>query len=150
MLRHVVMFKLNDDAGRVLVWQDLLTLRHNKGLAGHAEMEGKSLFLKFNTGPSGHGAPAALGQAMALKHAGAGDVKVFAIEGEGGHSAGCHHEVKNSAYGLGLDNLIYLFDWNDHGIDGFANSEVMAGTPKEWFESYGWRVAGAEDGTDFG
>ena len=142
-------FRLSDDANRVLVWQDLLTLRHNKGLAGHAEMEGKTLFLKFNTGPSGHGAPAALGEAMALKHAGAGEVKVFAVEGEGGHSAGCHHEVKNSAFGLGLDNLIYLFDWNDHGIDMFANSEVMHGTPKDWFEPYGWRVAGAEDGHDF-
>ena len=142
-------FRLDADPNRVLVWQDLLTLRHNKGLAGHAEMEGKTLFLKFNTGPSGHGAPAALGEAMALKHAGAGEVKVFAVEGEGGHTAGCHHEVKNSAFGLGLDNLIYLFDWNDHGIDSFANSEVMHGTPKEWFEPYGWRVAGAEDGHDF-
>lgn len=135
---------------RQLVWQDLLWLRHNGELAGHAEMEGKTLFFKFNTGPSGHGAPAALGEAMALKHAGAGDVRVFAVEGEGGHSAGAHHEVKNSAYGLGLDNLIYLFDWNDHGIDAFANSTVMAGEPKTWFEPYGWRVAGTEAGEDVG
>ena len=135
-------------ADRQLTWEDLLHLRHNGQLPGHAEMEGKTLFFKFNTGPSGHGAPAALGEAMALKHAGSG-VKVFAMEGEGGHTAGAHHEVKNSAFGLGLDNLVYLMDWNDHGIDSFANSEVMAGTPKEWFESYGWRVAGAQDGEDY-
>ena len=135
---------------RALRWQELLWLRHNGHLAGHAEMEGNTLFFKFNTGPSGHGAPAALGQAMALKHAGAGNVKVFAVEGEGGHSAGVHHEVKNSAYGLGLDNLIYLFDWNDHGIDGFANSEVVHGTPEQWFAPYGWRTAGTEDGEDYG
>ena len=134
---------------RQLVWQDLLTLRHNGGLPGHAEMEGKTLFFKFNTGPSGHGGPAALGEAMALKHAGAGDSQVFAMEGEGGHSAGCHHEVKNSAWGLGLDNLVYLMDWNDHGIDSFANSEVAAGGPEEWFAPYGWRCAGAEDGEDY-
>ncbi len=134
---------------RALYWQDLLTLRHNKGLPGHAEMEGKTLFFKFNTGPSGHGAPAALGEAMALKHAGAGEVKVFAVEGEGGHTAGAHHEVKNSAWGLGLDNLIYLFDWNDHGIDLRAHSEVVHGTPKDWFEPYGWRVAGTENGEDY-
>ncbi len=138
-----------DAANRQLVWEDLLHLRHNGQLPGHAEMEGKTLFFKFNTGPSGHGAPAALGEAMAHKHAGTG-AKVFACEGEGGHSAGAHHEVKNSAFGLGLDNLIYLLDWNDHGIDSFANSTVMEGTPKEWFEPYGWRVAGAEDGHDFG
>ncbi|MEE8469242.1 MAG: transketolase, partial [Planctomycetota bacterium] len=135
-------------AERQLVWEDLLWLRHNGHLPGHAEMEGKTLFFKFNTGPSGHGAPAALGEALALKHAGS-PARVFAAEGEGGHTAGAHHEVKNSAFGLGLDNLIYLFDWNDHGIDSFANSEVATGGPQEWFESYGWRVEGAEDGHDY-
>jgi transketolase len=134
---------------RALYWDELLWLRHNGHLPGHAEMEGKTLFFKFNTGPSGHGAPAALGEALALKHAGAGDVRVFAVEGEGGHTAGAHHEVKNSAWGLGLDNLIYLFDWNDHGIDAFANSEVVHGTPRDWFEPYGWRVAGTEEGESY-
>jgi transketolase len=134
---------------RTLLWEDLLWLRHNGHLPGHAEMEGKTLFFKFNTGPSGHGAPAALGEAFALKHAGAGEVRVFAVEGEGGHSAGCHHEVKNSAWGLGCDNLIYLFDWNDYGIDLRANSEVMHGGPVEWFEPYGWRVDGTMQGEDY-
>jgi len=134
---------------RALYWEDLLQLRHNGGLPGHAEMEGKTLFFKFNTGPSGHGAPAALGEAVALKHAGAVGTKVFAIEGEGGHSAGAHHEVKNSAWGLGCENLIYLMDWNDHGIDQFANSTVVNGTPSDWFEPYGWRVAGTEEGEDY-
>ena len=134
---------------RQLVWEDLLWLRHNAHLPGHAEMEGKTLFLKFNTGPSGHGMPAAVGEAVALKHAGAKGVKVFAVEGEGGHTAGAHHESKNSAFGLGLDNLTVLFDWNDHGIDFFENSSVVHGNPKEWYESHGWRVAGAEDGHDY-
>ena len=134
---------------RQLTWEHLLFLRHNKGLPGHAEMEGNTLFFKFNTGPSGHGAPAALGEAVALKHAGAGEVKVFAMEGEGGLSAGAHHEVKNSAYGLGADNLVYLVDWNDHGIDEFANSEVVHGSPREWFEPYGWRVAGTHEGENY-
>ena len=31
---------------RALYWEDLLEFRHNKGLSGHAEMEGKTLFLK--------------------------------------------------------------------------------------------------------
>jgi len=134
---------------RQLTWEHLLFLRHNKGLPGHAEMEGNTLFFKFNTGPSGHGAPAALGEAMALKHAGAGETKVFAMEGEGGHTAGAHHEVKHSAWGLGLDNLIYLFDWNDHGIDPRPCSDMVHGTPRDWFEPYGWRVAGTEKGEDY-
>ncbi len=136
-------------AERQLVWEDLLFLRHNKGLPGHAEMEGKTLFFKFNTGPSGHGAPAALGEALALKHAGAGEVKVFALEGEGGHTAGAHHETKHSAWGLGCDNLVYLMDWNDHGIDPRPHSDVVHGSPRDWFEPYGFRVAGTEKGEDF-
>lgn len=74
-------------------------------------MEGKSLFLKWNTGPSGHGLPAAAGQALALKRAGASDVKVVALEGEGGLTPGASHETKNSAWGLGLNNLFFLVDW---------------------------------------
>jgi transketolase len=132
-----------------LLAEDLLTLRQNGGLPGHAEMEGRTLFFKANTGPTGHGAPVACGEAMALHHAGVGDVRVFAMEGEGGHTAGAHHEVKNSAWGLGLGNLIYLLDWNDYGIDDQAISSVVPGEPKTWFEPYGWRVAGAEDGSDF-
>jgi len=134
---------------RQLVWRDLLGFRRNKGLAGHAEMEGKTLFLKFNTGPSGHGSPPAAGEAMALKRAGAEGVKVFAIEGEGGLTAGASHETKNSAFGLGLDNLHYLIDWNDWGIDEVPTSRIVNGTPQTWFEPYGFQVHGTEQGSDF-
>ena len=92
----------------MVCWEDLLRLRRNKGLPGHAEMEGKTLFVKVNTGPSGHGSPPAAGQAFALKRAGADGVRVFAFEGEGGLTPGAAHETKNSAYGLGLDNLLYV------------------------------------------
>ena len=62
-------------------------------------MAGKTLFLKFNTGPSGHGSPAAAGEALALKRAGAGGVKVFAFEGEGGLT---HRRVaRDEELGLG-------------------------------------------------
>jgi hypothetical protein len=49
-------------------------IRDVGGLPGHAEMAGKILFVKLNTGPSGHGAPAAVSEALALKCAGAGQV----------------------------------------------------------------------------
>ncbi len=142
-------FKLNDDPHRVLVAHDLLDFRRNGGLAGHAESEGKTLFIKANTGPSGHGVPAGAGEAMALVHAGAKDVNVFAMDGEGGLSAGSAHETKNSAFGLGLENYVMLLDWNDFGIDDTPHSRVVNGTPETWFKPYGWRVEGTEDGTDF-
>jgi transketolase len=142
-------YELSADPDRVLTWEDLATLRHRRGLPGHVEMAGKNLFCKWNTGPSGHGAPAAVGQALALKRAGCEGVRVFAMEGEGGHTAGCWHESKNSAYGLGLDNLLVLLDWNDFGIDARPFSSVVHGDPRSWFEPYGWHIHEADDGSDW-
>lgn len=134
---------------RRMNWDDLLGFRRRGGLSGHAEMEGKTLFLKFNTGPSGHGSPAAAGQALALKRAGAGQVRVFIFEGEGGLTPGVTHETMNSAWGLGLDNLYYVVDWNDYGIDEHRVSSSVYGRPEDWFGSHGWRVFGTEQGEDW-
>jgi len=136
-------------ADRMLTWEDLLGFRSMHGLPGHVEMADKNLFVKFNTGPSGHGAPPAAGEALALKRAGAKGVKVFGFEGEGGHGAGCWHETKNSAYGLGLDNLHIVLDWNDFGIDPHPTSSIVHGTPRDWFTSYGWDVYEAKNGSDW-
>jgi len=143
-------FAFPDNGRWALTWEDLLRLRRRGGLPGHAEMEGKTLFLKWNTGPSGHGMPPAAGQATALKIAGAGEVRVFVMEGEGGLTPGASHETKNSAWGLGLDNLVFLLDWNDYGIDENALSSVVHGTPQDWFAPYGWRVFGTEEGMEWG
>jgi len=143
-------FAFPDDGRWALTWEWLLRLRRRGGLPGHAEMEGKTLFLKFNTGPSGHGMPPAAGEALALKLAGAGQVKVFVFEGEGGLTPGSAHETKNTAWGLGLDNLVFMVDWNDFGIDPRPASSVVAGTPTDWFAPYGWRVTGTEHGMEWG
>jgi transketolase len=135
---------------RILYWEDLIKFRERGGLSGHAEMEGKTLFLKFNTGPSGHGAPAAAGEALALKRAGAGSVKVFAFDGEGGFTPGGAMETLNSAYGLELDNLYFVLDWNDYGIDSHSVSSVVYGAPELWFESHGWKSFGTEEGSAWG
>ncbi len=138
-----------EEARRQLLYEDLLTLRRRGGLPGHAEMAGKTTFFKFNTGPSGHGAAAAAGQALALKIAGCPEVRVFVLEGEGGLTPGIVHETINSAYGLGLDNLFFLVDWNDFGIDPTPISRNVFGTPAEWFGSRGWRVLGTEQGMEW-
>ncbi|HEV8229400.1 MAG TPA: transketolase [Candidatus Limnocylindria bacterium] len=137
------------DGRYALVWEDLLLLRRNQGLPGHAEMAGKTLFLKWNTGPSGHGMPPTVGEAVALKIAGCEEVKVFAVEGEGGLTPGASHETRNSAWGLGLSNLVFLLDWNDFGIDENAVSSVVHGGPRDWFAPYGWRVVGTERGSEW-
>ncbi len=134
---------------QILYWEDLVNFRERGGLSGHAEMEGKTLFLKFNTGPSGHGAPAAAGEALALKRAGAGEVKVFAFDGEGGFTPGGSQETLNSAYGLELDNLYFVLDWNDFGIDSHPVSSAVYGNPELWFESHGWQAFGSENGSNW-
>jgi transketolase len=143
-------FAFPDDGRWALTWEDLLKLRRRGGLPGHAEMEGKTLFIKFNTGPSGHGQPPSAGEAIALKLAGVEAVKVFTVEGEGGLTPGASHETRNSAWGLGLNNLVYLLDWNDYGIDDPAISSVVPGTPQSWFEAYSWRVTGTMEGSEWG
>jgi transketolase len=142
-------FAFPDDGKWALTWESLLDLRHRGGLPGHPEMAGRSLFVKFNTGPSGHGMPAAAGEALALKLAGAEGVKVFVVEGEGGLTAGASHETKNTAWGLGLSNLVFLIDWNDFGIDPRPASSMVHGTPDDWFSPYGWRVVGTEQGSEW-
>ena len=142
-------FAFPHDGKYALLSPDLLMLRRNQGLPGHAEFAGKTLFVKANTGPSGHGMPPSVGQAVALKIAGAEQVKVFVFEGEGGLTPGASHESKNSAWGLGLSNLVFLVDWNDFGIDENALSSVVHGAPEDWFAPYGWRVLGTERGMEW-
>src|SRR5215469_7993673 len=55
-------FAFPDDGQWALTWEHLLGFRRHGGLPGHAEMEGRTLFCKWNTGPSGHGMPAAAGE----------------------------------------------------------------------------------------
>ncbi len=139
-------YLVKDFERQALVWEDLLELRRQGGLPGHAEMSGKTQFIKFNTGPSGHGSPAAAGMALAYKLAGVPEVRVWAYEGEGGLSAGSSHETKNTAYGLGLTNLVYILDWNDFGIDDRPFSSVINGTPSDWFKPYGFHVVSSPEG----
>jgi transketolase len=138
-----------EDGRFALTWESLLGLRRHGGLPGHAEMAGNTLFLKYNTGPSGHGMPPAVGEALALELAGAGEVKVFVFEGEGGLTPGGAHEAKATAWGLGCANLVFMIDWNDYGIDPRPASSVVHGTPEDWFAPYGWRVVGTEDGMEW-
>ncbi len=142
-------YRMDKADQNMLVWEDLLSFRRRGGLSGHAEITDKTLFIKFNTGPSGHGSPAAAGEALALKRAGADGVKVFMIEGEAGLTPGAVHETMNSAWGLNLDNLILLVDWNDFGIDNHKVSDVVYGTPEDWIGSHGWHVIGTDEGSDW-
>lgn len=140
---------LPKDPNSTLYPKDLLTFRRRGGLPGHAEMGGKTLILKFNTGPSGHGITASVGEAFILKRMGLNEVKVVVFEGDAGLTPGAAHETMNSSWALGLDNLYFLIDWNNFGIDDHPLTETVPNTPKEWFSSHNWRVVGTMNGNDF-
>ncbi len=74
---------------------------------------------------------------------------MFMIEGEAGLTPGAVHETMNSAWGLNLDNLILLVDWNDFGIDSHKVSDVVYGTPEDWIGSHGWHVIGTDEGSEW-
>ncbi|MCK7477154.1 MAG: hypothetical protein M0C28_06320 [Candidatus Moduliflexus flocculans] len=121
------------------------------GCPGHAEMAGKTLFLKSNTGPSGpRRARRGRRWRSRSKRAGADGVKVFVLEGEGGLTPGAAHETANSAYGLALDNLVLpgrLERLRHRRPPGPATSSTAA--PRTGSRPHGWKVFGAEDGSDW-
>ncbi|RLC76827.1 MAG: transketolase, partial [Chloroflexi bacterium] len=65
-------------------------------------------------------------------------------------STGVTHETLNSAWGMGLDNLYFVVDWNDFGIDDHPLSSVIYGSPEHWFGCHGWRVVGTMRGNEWG
>jgi transketolase len=139
------------DGGKwALTYEDLVNLRKRDGLPGHAEMAGKSLFLKWNTGPSGHGMPPAAGEAVALKLAGADGVKVFVMEGEGGLTPGA--SPRNEELGVGAGPVEPGLP---RGLERFRDRRqpLLVGRSRrsvDWFAPYGWRVVGTEHGSEWG
>ena len=110
----------------------------------------RTLFLKFNTGPSGHGMPPAAGEALALKLAGAEEVKVFVVEGEGGLTPGA--QPRDAPHGVGPGPVQPRFPGRlerlRHRRRGRCRTSSTA-TRQTWFASYGWRVTGTEQGSEW-
>ena len=40
-------------------------------------------------------------------------------------------------------------DWNDYGIDDHKTSQIVHGSPKDWFESHGWEAFDAGSGENW-
>ena len=126
-----------------LAWQDLLGFRRRGGLPGHAEMAGQDALPEVQHRPL---RPRHARRRPARPWRSSGPApsrcKVFAFEGEGGLTPGATHETQNSAWGLGLDNLYFVVDWNDYGIDDHAVSAASCtARPQDWFGAHGWRTS---------
>ncbi len=134
-----------------LVWEDLLGFRRNGGLAGHAEMEGKTLFFKFNTGPSGHGTPAGGGRGYGPAPRRGEGREGLRLRGRGRAHRGRGSRDQEQRLGPGpREPLLSCSTGTTSASTRFRASSVVHGTPEDWFGSYGWRVHGADHGKRVG
>ena len=142
-------FVLPDDGRWALTWEDLLKLRRRGGLPGHAEMEGKTLFLKFNTGPvrpwHAAGRRRGGGAQAGRRRGGQG------LRGRGRGRPDARRHPRDAQLGLGPRpvNLVFLVDWNDFGIDDPPISWSCTARPRSGSRRYGWRVTGTREGSEW-
>ncbi len=135
---------------RALYWEDLVHFRRNKGLPGHAEMEGKTLFLKFNTGPSGHGSPAAAGRGVRAEAGRSGRRQGVRVRRR--RRAHARRRARNDELRVGtrpVQSLSTSSTGTTTGSIPAQYSSVIDKTPRDWFGAHGWRVCEAEDGSDW-
>ena len=117
---------------------------------GHAEMEGKTLFLKFNTGPSGPRLPRRGRRgagAQARRRAGRQGLR---HRGRGRADPGRHPRDEELRLGPGAGQPLL-----PHRLERLRHRRPPGqqrrcyGTPADWFGSHGWRVFGTEQGSDW-
>lgn len=105
----------------------------NSRLQGHPERR-RFPFIDGTTGSLGQGQSVALGYALAKKAQGKNE-KVYCIIGDGESNEGQVWESAMSAPKFGLDNLIYIIDFNKKQSEGM-NEDVMN---VEWLH-HRWKV----------
>lgn len=120
--------------------EDIKTFKQvNSQLTAHPSLN-PGLGMEMATGSLGQGLSQGVGIAMALKHRGKSEPRVFVIMGDGECDEGSVWEAAMAAHKFGLDNLVAIVDRNKLQYDG-AIDEVM---PLECFEdkwkSFGWNT----------
>ena len=115
-------------------------------LQGHPDAK-KVPGVDASSGSLGQGLSIAAGMALGAKHAG-GDIKVYAICGDGELQEGIIWEAAMASAHYKLDNLTVLVDNNGLQIDG-RNDDVMSlGDIAAKFAAFGFDVIEVEDGND--
>ena len=115
-------FAFPDDGRYALTWEDLLDAApQRRALPATPRWRARRCSSSGTPAPRATACPRRRARRWRSSAPAASEVKVFAIEGEGGLTPGASHETRNTAWGLGLDNLVFLVDWNDFGIDDHAD-----------------------------
>ncbi len=120
---------------------------------GHPEW-GLTPGVEATTGPLGQGAANAVGMAMAERYLAQRfnrpshtivDHYTYALISDGDVMEGVAAEAASIAGHLGLNKLIYLYDFNEVTLDGPASLSFSEDVSRR-YESYGWQVIRVDDG----
>ncbi len=111
-------------------------------LSGHAEMRHVP-GVDMSTGSLGQGLSAAVGMALAGKHAGK-DYYTYAVVGDGEIQEGQIWEALMFAAANGLDHLIVILDCNKVQLDGTVHEVLDTGDLKAKFEAFGMHTIEAD------
>lgn len=103
---------------------------------GHPEKNDRGI--EITSEPLGQGVAEAVGFAIALKKSGTGR-RVFCVFGDGCYQEGISQEAFSLAAHFNLDNLVYIYDYNQMTIDG-STSISMTENPRNRFVGLGFDV----------
>ena len=107
-------------------------------LNGHPDRN-KLPGVEANTGPLGHGAPIAVGAALAAKMRG-DDWRVFVLTGDGELQEGSNWEAAMTAQHYGLDNLVVIVDRNRIQQGDFTEKTIRMDPLAPKWEAFGFAV----------
>jgi transketolase len=122
--------------GTTVYPEDLAGFRTFNGPSGH--VESTSALADTSTGSSGHGISAGLGFAVLHRSCGLA-TRVFVIAGDAETEEGMTYEARNIASVLGMQNLVVVLDYNQHGIDGPISDAMPSPFLGHWL-SPGWNI----------
>lgn len=118
-------------------YEQLFTLNRPKtSLPSHCDRL-KTPGIDMTTGSLGQGASEACGLALADKLLGR-DSKTYLILGDGELDEGQCWEAAMFAAGKGLDNMVWLIDWNKKQLDGWTEDILKNFDFEEKFRAFGF------------
>jgi len=107
-------------------------------LNGHPDRN-KLLGVEANTGPLGHGAPIAVGAALAAKMRGE-SWRAFVLTGDGELQEGSNWEAAMTAQHYHLDNLVIIVDRNRIQQGDFTENTIRMDPVAPKWEAFGFAV----------
>lgn len=103
------------------------------------EVKNVSKGIEISSGSLGYGASVGTGIALNAKRKGLG-YKTYVLMGDGEINEGSNYEAMMSASRFGLDNIVFLVDYNKQQLDGFTSKVMPVADMEKAFEGMGCLV----------